>query len=85
MRDLRRNGFMSTDSLPDFESAFSGSDSSDPVDSLISLGDWECIAYNPKLLTSVWLFLDDKSRVALRCASLELREDLEDFVVGELA
>ena len=89
MRDLRRNGFMSTESSsrgtqPDFVSAFSGSDSSGSVDSQVSIGDWECIAYNPKLLTAVWLFLDGRSRAELRCASLELKEDLEVFISREL-
>ena len=68
-----------------FAGAHSGSGPSAGLDSQISIGDWECIAYNPKLLTTVWLFLDHKSRLELRCASSELREDIEDSVFHELA
>ena len=68
----------------DFVSAASETGLESPPDSQVSIGDWECIAYNPKLLTAVWLFLDGKSRLALRCASLELKEDLEDFISLEL-
>ena len=68
----------------DFASADSGSHTGDSADSRISIGDWECVAYNPKLLTAVWLFLDFQSRFNLRCASLELKEDLEDSITLEL-
>ena len=68
-----------------FESAQSASDTGESFDSQISIGDWECISYNPKLLTLVWLCLDERSRFNLRCASLELKEDLEDSVSLELA
>ena len=75
----------SNSSEPSFASAYSGSGSSAALDSQISIGDWECISYNPKLLTTVWLFLDHKSRLELRCASSELKEDIEDSVSHELA
>ena len=75
---------MSSESA-DFESAFSGSESGESVDSRASVGDWECISYNPKLLTAVWLYLDCQSRFNLRCSSLELKEDIEDSISLELA
>ena len=68
----------------DFVSAASETGLESPLDSQVSIGDWECIAYSPKLLTAVWLFLDGKSRLELRCASLELKEDLEDSISLEL-
>ena len=69
----------------EYESAYSGSETGESVDSQASIGDWECIAYNPKLLTLVWLYLDDQSRQNLRCSSLELKEDVEDSITLELA
>ena len=69
----------------DYATAESGSHTGDTADSQVSIGDWECVAYNSKLLTAVWLFLDLQSRFNLRCASLELKEDLEDSISLELA
>ena len=69
----------------DYASTESGSQAGDSADSQVSIGDWECVAYNSKLLIAVWLFLDLSSRLNLRCASLELKEDLEDSISLELA
>ena len=92
-RDLRLNGFMSGSGSSSDQVAYlsarsterSAARSAISLDSQISIGDWECISYNPKLLTSVWLFLDNRSRLQLRCVSLELKEDLEGSVSLELA
>ena len=91
-RDLRLNGFMSGAGSSSDPAAYlsarstegSAARSASTLDSQISIGDWECVSYNPKLLTSVWLFLDNQSRFRLRCVSLELKEDLEDSVSREL-
>ena len=92
-RDLRLNGFMSGSGSSSDQAAYlsarstegSAGRSASSLDSQISIGDWECISFSPKLLTSVWLFLDNRSRLQLRCVSLELKEDLEDSVSLELA